>query len=142
MVRASHSTLPSLMFKKSAPSSALATEDTMSCSMPHETNMFPFIWMFSPFLGTSPKNKNLRACSLLVVMRGMMHQNECLLSYMTREIQPLRLDAYRGNPRAISFLPLFSWCCLISPLQWRHMPVVWYRKLLCLSTGILTWLAG
>ena len=46
--RANHNTLPSLIFKHSAPSSASAAEQTTIRSMPQETNMFPFIWMFSP----------------------------------------------------------------------------------------------
>ena len=55
--RASRSTLPSLMSKKSAPNSASATEHTTIRSMPHETNMLPLIWMCATFLGALPKKK-------------------------------------------------------------------------------------
>merc|ERR1712086_64647 len=80
-LKANHNTLPSLIFKNKAPSSASAAEQTTICSMPHETNMFPFIWMFSPFLGTPPKKKY--PASLLRARDSERYDaSECMFSTM------------------------------------------------------------
>merc|ERR1712153_259338 len=80
-LKADRNTLPSLMFKNNAPSSASAAEQTTIHSMPHETNLFPFIWMFSPFLGTSPKKK-YPASLLRAHGSERYNASECMFSTM------------------------------------------------------------